>query len=59
MFIKDVKVKELVYSGNTVIFTLPNREYMGENSFLWSPSQFLSLCSISSANILNIMLRTF
>ena len=30
MFIEDGKVKELVYSGNTVIFLLPN---MRENSF--------------------------
>ena len=39
MLIEDAKVKELVYSGNTVIFLLPNRECMRENSFFWSPSQ--------------------
>ena len=33
MLIEDAKVKELVYSGNTVIFLLPNRECMRENSF--------------------------
>ena len=27
MFIEDPKLKELVYSGNTVIFFLPNTEY--------------------------------
>ena len=26
LLIEDAKVKELVYSGNTVIFSLPNRE---------------------------------
>ena len=35
MLIEDAKVKELVYSGNTVIFLLPNRECMRENSFLY------------------------
>ena len=30
MLIEDAKVKELVYSGNTVIFLLPNRECMSE-----------------------------
>ena len=44
MFIEDVKVKELLYSGNTVIFLLPNRE--------WSPSQLLTHCSISSVFLL-------
>ena len=33
MLIEDAKVKELVYSGNTVIFLLPNRECMREKSF--------------------------
>ena len=33
MFIEDAKVKELVCSSNTVIFLLPNREGMRENSF--------------------------
>ena len=39
MLIEDAKVKELVYSGNTVIFSLPNRECMRENRFFWSPEQ--------------------
>ena len=30
MLIEDGNVKELVYSGNTVIFLLPNRECMRE-----------------------------
>ena len=41
MLIEDAKVKEIVYSGNTVIFLLPNRECMRENSFFWSPSQLI------------------
>ena len=45
MLIEDAKVKELVYSGNTVIFLLPNRECMRENSFFWSPSQLITFCS--------------
>ena len=32
MFIVDAKVKDLVYSGNTIIFILPSRECMRENS---------------------------
>ena len=54
MFIDDVKVKELVYSSNTVIFLLPNRECMAENSFFWSPSLLVTLCSIGSAFLLEI-----
>ena len=30
MFIKDAKVKELVYSGNTAIFLIPSRECFKE-----------------------------
>ena len=33
IFIVDAKVKELVYSGNTVFFLLPSRECMRENNF--------------------------
>ena len=33
IFIVDAKVKELVYSGNTVFFLLPIRECMRENKF--------------------------
>ena len=32
IFIVDAKVKELVYSGNTVIFLLPSRECIRENN---------------------------
>ena len=35
MFIVDAKVKELVYSGNTVIVLLPSRECMRENNYFW------------------------
>ena len=45
MLIEDAKVKELVYSGNTVIFSLPNRECMRENSFFWLPSQLITFFS--------------
>ena len=34
MIIVEAKVKELVDTGNTVIFLLPSREYMKENIFL-------------------------
>ena len=55
MCIEDAKVKELVYSGNIVIFLLPNRECMRKkNNFFWSPLQLVSLCSISSAFLLKI-----
>ena len=54
MLIEDAKVKELVYYGNTVIFLLPNRECMRENSFFWSPSQLITFCSISSAFLIDI-----
>ena len=37
IFIVDAKVKEQVYSGNTVFFLLPRRECMRENNFFWSP----------------------
>ena len=37
LFIVDAKVKELVYSGNTVIFLLPSREMYKRNIFFWSP----------------------
>ena len=53
MLIEDAKVKELVYSGNTVIFLLPNRECMRENSIFWSPLQ-LTPCSISSAFLIEV-----
>ena len=33
IFIVDAKVKELVYSGNTVFFLIPSRECMRENNF--------------------------
>ena len=33
IFIVDAKVKELVYSGNTVFFLLPSRECIRENNF--------------------------
>ena len=56
MLIEDAKVKELVYSGNTVIFLLPNRECMRENSFFRSPSQLITLCYISSAFLIEISL---
>ena len=46
MFILDVKVKGLVYSGYTVIILLPSRECMREKN-VWSPSQSKTLCSIS------------
>ena len=55
MLIEYANVKVLVYSGNTVIVLLPNRECMKENSFFWSPSQLLTLCSICSAFLLEIM----
>ena len=54
MLIEDAKVKELVYSGNTVIFLLPNRKCMRENSFFWSPSHLITLCSISSAFLIEL-----
>ena len=31
-----------------VIFLLPSRECMRENNYFWSPSQSMTLCSISS-----------
>ena len=54
IFIVDAKVKELVYSGNTVFFLLPSRECMRENNFFWSPSQSMTICSISFNLILEI-----
>ena len=48
MFIVNAKVKQLVYSGNTVLFLLPNRKYMREHNFFLSPSPSMTLCSISS-----------
>ena len=54
-FIVDAKVKELVYSGNIVIFLLPSRECMRENNYFWSSSQSIT---ISSDFILEIALFT-
>ena len=51
-------VKERGYSGNAVIFSLPNRDCMRENSLFWSPSQVLTLCSISSAFLLEIVFHS-
>ena len=56
MFIEDAKVKERVYSGNTVIFLLPYRECTRENSFFWSPSQLLTLIFKHPSNSYKIKL---
>ena len=47
MVIVDAKVKELVYSGNTVIFLHQSRECMREHLF-WSSTESMPFCSISS-----------
>ena len=50
----DAKVKELVYSGNTVFFLVPRRECLREDNFFWSSSQSMTLCSMSSDFLLEI-----
>ena len=37
--IVDAKVKELVYSGNTIFFLLPSRECMGQKNILVTHNQ--------------------
>ena len=58
IFIVDAKVQELVYYGNTVLFLLPSRECMRENNFFWSPSQSMTLCSMSSDFLLEMAFFT-
>ena len=62
MLIEDVKVKELVYSGNTVIFLLPNRECCGTCLYFVyyvTILQGMYLCNSASRLTLVIRILTF
>ena len=55
LVIVDSKLKVLVYYGNTVIFLLPSRECMRENNYIWLISPSMTLCSIRSDFLLEII----
>ena len=56
IFIVDAKVKELVYSGNTVFFLLPSRECMYVSFYTYITC--MSLMFISVLNLLIFRLKS-